>query len=628
VTKLHSHNLVTDQSVTKLHSHDLVTDQSVTKLHSHDLVTDQSVTKLHSHDLVTDQSVTKLHSHNLAPAQSKQLNKLGYEPKFHIANPTFQPKPAPPAAETWLRHARSTLEAVLSAPLPHSRMNITPEQHLFLRQLRTNSNIVIKPADKNLGLTILDRSTYDAEIERQLLDADTYRIITSAADIPTKNIYAQLTALFRSAEKAELIDKTIVKFISKKVNPFNAIVPLFYGLPKVHKPNLTCRPIVPGHSWITTPASTYLDHVIQPFAKQIPTITPDSTSIINALEQLHIEDPSCIMMTADVASLYTNIPTAEGVDLVDSFLLSHSTLSAEMRTFIIKVLRVVLTNNYFSFGDRFFLQLIGTAMGTPVAVVFANIFMYMLERTVLSAHRATVLFYRRFLDDIFAILTLRDHASFIHDLEHRHPSIKLDVKLSSSSVDFLDLRIFKGPRFDATGVLDFAVHQKQLNAYLYLPYRSFHIPRSKGGFMVTELMRYVRNSSSRSDYIAIKRLFYERLRARGYPAAFLRFFLSKVQYSDRARLLQRREAPTDPSTQPVFFTTEYNSLTHKLPLQRILRQHMTGGIALDLSIGFRRSHNLHNLLCSTTLHATPERVSDPSDPSSGPLNPINPLSSP
>jgi len=43
--------------------------------------------------------------------------------------------------------------------------------------------------------------------------------------------------------------------------------------------------------------------------------------------------------------------------------------------FIVQLTELVLTNNYVQFGDRMWRQLQGTAMGTPLAVVFANIYM-------------------------------------------------------------------------------------------------------------------------------------------------------------------------------------------------------------------------------------------------------------
>ena len=45
---------------------------------------------------------------------------------------------------------------------------------------------------------------------------------------------------------------------------------------------------------------------------------------------------------------------------------------------------MVLKNNVFEFNAEFWLQLIGTAMGTRVAPTFANLFMDRLERKMLD----------------------------------------------------------------------------------------------------------------------------------------------------------------------------------------------------------------------------------------------------
>ena len=51
-----------------------------------------------------------------------------------------------------------------------------------------------------------------------------------------------------------------------------------------------------------------------------------------------------------------------------------------------------------------YLQLHGTATGRPkMAVVFANIFMAKIERTILSQSNTTPIFWERFIDDIISI---------------------------------------------------------------------------------------------------------------------------------------------------------------------------------------------------------------------------------
>ena len=70
------------------------------------------------------------------------------------------------------------------------------------------------------------------------------------------------------------------------------------------------------------------------------------------------------------------------------------------------MLRVLLTSNVFEYGGVHYLQLDGTAMVTPVACPYANIFMYGIERhCVRSMCAATTLrLYKRYIDDVFALV--------------------------------------------------------------------------------------------------------------------------------------------------------------------------------------------------------------------------------
>jgi hypothetical protein len=59
----------------------------------------------------------------------------------------------------------------------------------------------------------------------------------------------------------------------------------------------------------------------------------------------------------------------------------------------------------------------------------------------------------------------------------------------------------------------------------------------KKSFIQTELMRYIRNSSDRSDYAQLKQTFFQRLRDRGYPQSFLTPLFDSISYADRPYFL-------------------------------------------------------------------------------------------
>jgi hypothetical protein len=76
-----------------------------------------------------------------------------------------------------------------------------------------------------------------------------------------------------------------------------------------------------------------------------------------------------------------------------------------------------------------------------------------------------------------------------------------------------------------------------MNLYLYIPFHSFHTPAAKRAFILTELMRYIRNSSDEKDYVELKQIFFQRLRDRGYPSSFLEPEFNSIFYSDRPYFL-------------------------------------------------------------------------------------------
>lgn len=431
--------------------------------------------------------------------------------------------------------------------------NISRQDQRFLMELKHDSSIIIKPADKNLGITIMDMTWYDAEVRRQLNDASTYTIATllnfesSRMMIEARTAFWGKTMFFTEAEQTYFKRyQGLIKDKLKQPDSLTSVIPQLYILPKVHKAKLAGRPIVPSHSTITTALSRWLDLKLQAMLKThpLPTVISDSRTLVRAIESTCFPS-DCILVTADVNSLYTQIPTELGLDLVKMFLkeIKASTFDHEIEWYV-EILSIVLKNNYFRYREHVFHQLQGTAMGTPVAPTYANIFMYMLERSIVQQYRAhgTLLYYGRYLDDILMMITDKSTVSSIqHELNNLHPRIKLNFEVSKYKAEFLDLVIFKGERFLSSNVFDLRVHQKSLNLYLYLPFTSAHPIHQKKGMIKTEMIRYIRNSSSIKYYIDIKRQFFHRLRVRGYPAFFLRSMYNCVIYANREQYLQLKQ---------------------------------------------------------------------------------------
>jgi hypothetical protein len=59
--------------------------------------------------------------------------------------------------------------------------------------------------------------------------------------------------------------------------------------------------------------------------------------------------------------------------------------------------------NFFKFGDTYWLQMTGTAMGTPPGCVYATLYFGIWELEIVPFFQANLPFYRRYIDDVFGI---------------------------------------------------------------------------------------------------------------------------------------------------------------------------------------------------------------------------------
>ena len=129
----------------------------------------------------------------------------------------------------------------------------------------------------------------------------------------------------------------------------------------------------------------------------------------------------------DVTSLYTNIPREEGITTVCEAYEEFYEENPPIPTRYLREMRsLILQENLFQFNEKDYLQTHGTAMGTKMAVAFANIFMAKIEKEILRQSTTKPIFWKRFIDAVISMWnTSRDK---IEDLLVKsnsfHPTIK------------------------------------------------------------------------------------------------------------------------------------------------------------------------------------------------------------
>ena len=298
-----------------------------------------------------------------------------------------------------------------------------------------------------------------------------------------------------------------------------------YLLPKIHKEPLSWREICSSPGWITFLISIFVDIILQPLLKQVPTYIKDSAAYLRETRNLKMEEHYAFLQ-ADVEALYPSIQIEDGLASLNQTLLKTA-IEPQERNLIIRLTKWVLTNNYMEFNNKIYLQTNGTAIGTPLAVTYAGLFMADIETRALNKIRLYKLpepiFYKRLMDDLASIHINKTSAqNFIDTLKQVLPDqIKFTYEVSEKSCVFLDLIIYKQKTKHGKYKLATNLFQKKVNKYLFIPPFSNHAPHIHEGWITGYIQRLRRNCTRKIDFLLHKHTFFLRLLLRGYDREFL-----------------------------------------------------------------------------------------------------------
>ena len=374
-------------------------------------------------------------------------------------NPSLWNPPGPPIVEYMCFQNENELESSqLQKP---KRTNIRKCESDALKSLKSNTDIIIKKADKGSAVVIQNRSDYISEGLRQLDDKNFY--LEQKEDLTPVHKTKIEQFVSKMLQNKEITQKCADYLRIETPRTAN-----FYLLPKIHKGKIPPpgRPIVSANECPTERISQLVDHFIQPLVPKLKSYTRDSGHFLWILENLKIPQ-NVILCTLDVTSLYTNIPNNEGIAAVRRSLAQlRDPWENPTNHSICELLRLVLTCNNFQFDNKHYLQVGGTAMGTKLAPSFANIFMGWFEDTYVYNYKLQPLLWKRYIDDIFMIWQHgpTELENFVSHLNSQHTTIKFTEENSHNSINFLDITV----NLNSNGELTTSLYCKPTDSHNYL----------------------------------------------------------------------------------------------------------------------------------------------------------------
>ena len=273
----------------------------------------------------------------------------------------------------------------------------------------------------------MDKAEKIKEGQTQLDDRNNYQPLDKPM---VRDTSMRIKNLITALEKSGCIDEMTVKWFNQTPNPPR--IPVFYTLTKTHKPTMVGKPIISGCDGPTERLSSFVDKLLQPIAQIQDSYLKDTTDFIKFIESTRVPR-NAFLVSMDVTSLYTNIPHEEGITLVcETYEEFHDANPPIATRHLKEMLSLILKENSFQFNGKDYLQIHGTAMGTKMAVAFANIFMAKTEKTILRQSTKKPLVWKRFIDDIFCLwdTNKEDIDQFIEHANSCHPTIKFTAEVS------------------------------------------------------------------------------------------------------------------------------------------------------------------------------------------------------
>lgn len=395
-----------------------------------------------------------------------------------------------------------------------------------LRDWLSEAKLLALITDKNLGVSVVTREWYETQLE-------------SFLHIPQIQIEHRGKAAFDEFKQGAInyLEHHLLRthrdglfyphLDTERVKRFwrtayvNNDIPIFHGIPKIHKNPWKIRPIVPMHSYVLGPLGRILHAMLLPVQRSFSWICESSRNLCSEVADFNKSNTNPVRLhTGDVVSMYTNIKWRDFVHALRFILENGNWYDEQTRDWILIATDFIWHGALFQIGSKMVCQVDGVPMGLHCAPVFANLFMA--HHEWLYFHQCTPRFYRRYIDDIFVIDPSDEAPSALSV-----PGLQIQWTHSAYEQPFLDVRFHTHPE---SAEVCFGPFNKALNHHQYLPWASSHPSSVKKGLIKGELSRVRAICYKEIYFLTWKATFLSRLRARGWPKRVLHSWGRQVQW--------------------------------------------------------------------------------------------------
>ncbi len=363
-----------------------------------------------------------------------------------------------------------------------------------------------------------------------------------------------------------------------------------YCTPKIHKDGNPLRPIVDYTGSIGYNLSRSLADILSPIVGKTQHHVNNSKEFSQEMSAVYIQNGE-EFISHDVVSLFTNVPIDKALQVIRERLESDKSLQKRTNLTvdnIMELLEFVLTTTYFSFNGTIYQQRFGTAMGSPVSPIVANMYMEFLEQKAIAT--ADVEYkprlWKRYVDDILEIVqkgkvnALTDHINSIDETGN----IKFTHEEEQEGcIPFLDTLIVRKD----SGSIKLLVYRKKTHTDQYLNFESHHPLHQKLGVIRTLLDRGQNIVTEESDQLVEENKVITALKGCGYPNWAFTKVKDQMKNNTKTKETKRTHKDGEKKTKGMVVIPYVKGLSETV--QRIFRRH-------NISTAMKPHTTLRNIL--------------------------------
>ena len=433
-----------------------------------------------------------------------------YNPKLPLEPSPNWPKGIPHWVGDMYQAVWTAFKAEVSKARVETMIHATRAKPTGIANLRTElaeRNLLVLSTDKNLGLAVVGCDWYHKQCLSHLENDRVYvEVHEDRAVLQARRVVKYSVSIIGEGYNFAAFTEQERKYIHESLDASHTShkeliesIPMFRGIPKVHKKPLKLRPIVPFFTWRGRGVSKVLSVHLQSLLPRYPIILTKSEDLAEKLTNLIVPGKpgqTLYLCTGDISGFYTNVDSDVAVTAITTAL-RRDRRSGEIDA-VTKLYRPVNDQLPIKYNGRYFLQKEGLAMGANHSPDVANLYCAQEEYSWPRSHGAWLKMFRRYIDDLFCIVLASSRADALLKLRSlQYPNLQLNWEISETRVTFLDMSIM----FDESrNKILVSPYRKSLNQFQRVPFASAHPNYMKRAVILGEAARLARLSSEMGIY--------------------------------------------------------------------------------------------------------------------------------